>query len=88
MRVTWTEQAKDKLADFYITLTLDEQREVARNVMQMNGLLAIRPDQLGESRDGWERIWFEGRLMVRFEIFPTEQRLVVRDVTLLRYRNS
>jgi hypothetical protein len=50
--------------------------------------LAIRPDQLGESRDGWERIWFEGRLMVRFEIFPTEQRLVVRDVTLLRYRNS
>jgi hypothetical protein len=38
MRVTWTEQAKDKLADFYITLTLDEQREVARNVMQMNGL--------------------------------------------------
>lgn len=88
MRVTWTEQAKDKLADFYITLTLDEQREVARNVMQMNGLLAIRPDQLGESRDGWERIWFEGRLMVRFEIFPTEHRLVVRDVTLLRYRNS
>jgi hypothetical protein len=88
MRVTWTEDAKDRLADLYITLSLDDQREVAQTVLRMNRLLAIHPDQLGESRDGWERVWFEGRLMIRFEIFPHEDEVVVNDVTLLRSRHS
>ncbi len=88
MRVTWTEDALDKLADIYITLSVDDQREVARTVLRMNRLLAIHPEQLGESRDGWERIWFEGRLMTRFEIIPAESEVVVNDVTLLRRQNS
>lgn len=88
MRVTWTEDAKDRLADFYITLPLDEQREVARTVLRMNGLLAIHPEQLGESREGWMRVWFDGRLMVRFEIIPADDEVVVNDVTLLRPRRT
>ena len=88
MRVTWTEDAKDKLADFYIALPLDEQRDIARTVLRINGLLAIRPELLGESREGWVRVWFEGRLLVRFQIDNPAQEVTVNDVTLLRPRRS
>jgi len=88
MRVRWTDQALDKLSDHYVTCSLDEQQDLARNVSQINARLTIRPDLLGESREGWVRVWFEGRLMVRFEIFEGENRVVVNDVTILRTRRS
>ena len=84
MRVTWTDEAKERLSDQYVTCTLDEQRDLARTVLRINALLGIRPDLLGESREGWARVWFEGRLMVRFEIINADDEVVVTDVVLLR----
>jgi hypothetical protein len=55
-------------------------------VLRINGMLAIRPELLGESREGWQRVWFEGRLVVRFEIIPAEEEVVVNEVALLRRR--
>ncbi len=88
MRVTWTEDAKDRLADLYVTLSLDDQRDITRTVLRINGMLAIRPELLGESREGWQRVWFEDRLVIRFEIIPADEEVVVNDVALLRRRRG
>lgn len=80
MRVIGTDPALDKLSHFYVTLSLPEQDGLARTVERMNAVLALRPDELGESRKPWVRVWFEGGLMIRFEITPAEQLVTVYDV--------
>lgn len=84
MRLIWTPAALDKLSDFYVTLTLDEQDVLARTVQRMNAQLRLRPDQLGESRTPWTRVWFEGGLMMRFEITPADELVTVYDVIRVR----
>ena len=80
MRLIWSDGALDKLSDFYVTLTPDEQDLLERTVKRMNAQLRLRPDQLGESRTEWTRVWFEGGLMVRFEITPADDVVTVYDV--------
>jgi hypothetical protein len=80
MRLIWSDTALDKLSDFYVTLTLDEQDVLERTVKGMNAQLRLRADQLGESRTPWVRVWFEGGLMVRFELTPAEDVVTVYDV--------
>lgn len=84
MRLIWTPAALDKLSDFYVTLTLEEQDVLSRTVQRMNAQLRLRPDQLGESRTPWTRVWFESGLMLRFDIDPTEQTVTVYDVIRVR----
>jgi hypothetical protein len=80
----WTDPALDKLSHFYVTLTLTEQDELAKAVERINVLLAIRPDDLGESRAPWTRVWFESGLMLRFDIDPAQDRVTVYDLTRMR----
>jgi plasmid stabilization system protein ParE len=68
MRGLWTESALDLLADIYAGLGLDDQREMARQVEQMNTQLASNPEELGESRPGGRRIWFPGPVVLSFRI--------------------
>ncbi len=84
MRVIWAEEALDQLSDFYVQLSLLEQDAVFKTVSLMNRQLAIKADQLGESREAWSRVWFEGQLMIRYEIFPDEDVVKVTEVVRLK----
>ncbi len=84
MFVTWTELALDQLAAFYVALSLADQDTVARTVQRINAELSIHPDTLGESREGNTRIWFEGRLSVRYLLRPADGVVTVYSVSLLR----
>lgn len=81
MRVEWAEEALDQLSDLYVVLPLAEQDAMARLVERINRSLAVNPDELGESRKPWVRVWFVNELMVRFDISPAEQVVTVYEVT-------
>ena len=46
---------------------------------RLNELLADEPDQVGESRDGGERIAFVDPLCVLFEPFPNQRIVLIYD---------
>lgn len=81
MRVEWAEEALDQLTDIYVTLPLAGQDAMARLVERANQSLAATPDQLGESRKPWVRVWFVGELMIRYDISPAEQTVTVYEVS-------
>ncbi len=83
MNVRWTGIALDRLADFYVTQSLADQDEIARMVEFINKELSVRPDHHGESREAGVRVWFHGRLMVRYAISPPKNEVLVFDLSRL-----
>jgi hypothetical protein len=80
----WSEKALDQLSDLYVVLSLIEQDAMAKSVTQINRQLALNPDELGESRSPWVRVWFVDGLILRFDILPAEQKVTVYEVTRVR----
>jgi len=66
MFVIWNDASKDQLTDFYVSLSLDEQRTLAHHVVGINGQLQERGWELGESRGANRRLWFTEWLVVSF----------------------
>jgi hypothetical protein len=88
MRVVWTEKTLDALSDLYVVLSLVEQDAMAKSVAGINRKLAENPDELGESRSPWVRVWFTDGLILRFDIDPAEQKVTVYEVTRVRPRKK
>lgn len=84
MRVEWVTEALDQLADLYVVLTLIEQDAMAKSVARINRQLALNPHELGESRTPWVRVWVVDGLMLRFDIDPVEQVVIVYEVSQVR----
>lgn len=85
MNVIWTEDALDRLADAYVALALDEQRDLERAVGEINGRLASEAPALGESRGtARRRVWFARPLVVQFDFRSAPAEVVVFHVNLLR----
>ncbi|MBX9627139.1 MAG: hypothetical protein K2X82_25275 [Gemmataceae bacterium] len=70
MNPHWEERAFDDLADPYTRASLGEQEEIARAVERANRLLRQAPELQGESRGGFDRVMFEGRLTLYYRIIP------------------
>jgi len=66
MFVIWNDASKDQLTEFYVSLSLDEQRTLAHHVVGINGQLQERGWELGESRGANRRLWFTEWLVVSF----------------------
>lgn len=86
MIVRWTGVALDKLARFYVTLPLAEQREVSAAVATINLQLSLRPTELGESREAGNRVWFAGRFMIKFALDTLRDEVKVFDISRLGSR--
>lgn len=70
MNPPWEEQAFDDLADAYVPASPQEREEIVRAVERANRLLRTDPEGQGESRGGFNRVMFEGRLVVRYRVVP------------------
>jgi hypothetical protein len=88
MRVEWAEDALDQLSDLYVVLSLIEQDAMAKSVTGINRRLAENPEDLGESRTPWVRVWFVDGLILRFDIHPAEQVVTVYEVTRVKPRKG
>jgi len=84
MLVKWTTLTLDDIAAFYVTLSLADQDDVSQTITRMNAELSLHPERLGESREENSRIWFEGRLVVRYVIRPVAGTVTVFNAVLLR----
>ena len=85
MRVEWTKECLDRLADIAVTRDLPGQDQLERDVLAINKALTDDPWDLGESRGTLaRRMWFSASLMVRYEIIPADELVVVQHVAPLR----
>jgi plasmid stabilization system protein ParE len=76
----WGGRALDQLADIYVALPLDAQRQTAAAVDAMNHRLTERPHEEGESRGGNLRITFPDALVVRFRVDEIKRTVRVTNV--------
>ena len=84
MRVEWTEQCADRLADIYVGLDLNGQRLIAQAVERINAALARTPWDLGESRASrTRRAWNSGPVSVVFDIV-SDDLVIVQHVATKR----
>jgi len=81
--LTWSARALDQLAELYVTLPLEEQRQLAAVVDAFNNRLKSRPLDEGESRGDDLRIAFTAELTVRFRV--NESQRAVRVTYVKRY---
>lgn len=71
MIVEWTTTARDRLADVYVRLTLEEQRAFPQVIAELESRLRQGAQFLGESRaTPSERAWFTGKLCLVYRLVP------------------
>jgi hypothetical protein len=78
--LTWSSRALDQLAELYITLPLEEQRQLAAAVDAFNNRLKSQPLDEGESRGDGLRIAFTAGLSVRFRVNEVQRTVRVTYV--------
>jgi hypothetical protein len=81
--VIWRKQLLDRLADIYVAANGPDRERMADGVERLNGRLADDPSDVGESRQGGDRIDFPPLLLVTFTIDPANR--VVRVTWVTRY---
>lgn len=87
MKVEWREFALDQLADSFVASDLETHDRIERAVMTINATLALDPWTQGESRSSLNRrSWFVDPVTVLYEIFPTDDLVVVQHMAIRRSR--
>lgn len=86
-RVIWSSMAEQILStEFFLAHETGRDTDVLElAVFEVNELLSDQPEDVGESRDGLERILFVGPLIVKYEIYELRGVVSVYDV-IVRYR--
>lgn len=64
--VTWTNFARDQLADIYVSTPSDRRDLLIQKMHELEQTLLEQGIFAGESRSGNERIYFHDQLMVYF----------------------
>jgi hypothetical protein len=77
--VDWRPSAEDELARLWVDHP-DERNEITAAAAALDATLRRDPLALGESRAGQSRITFEGPLAIAFDVFPEQNRVLVRAV--------
>ena len=86
MIVIWQPPALDSLADYYVGLSLDEQRSGQALMQRIDNRLADNPWYLGESRaTPTRRVWFTGPFAITFEL-PPGKSVYVLLLRVLKHR--
>ncbi len=71
MIVIWQPMALDRLADYYVGLSLHEQRSLELVIRRIDARLADNPWNLGESRtNSNRRVWFVGPFALTLDLPP------------------
>lgn len=68
--VTWTDEASDQLCELF--MAVPNRSELSRVVNAIERHLALRPDEVGESRDEDLRVVMESHIGILFEILPND----------------
>lgn len=71
MRVEWTDEALDALADLYVAASISDKFAIGQTAEHINRQLADDPSEPGESRSGGRRIWHVPPLVVLYRVGPT-----------------
>lgn len=72
----WDEAAYDALADIWVEATPEEREEFERLVQRANRILRDDPANVGESRDGRDRVLIVEQLTFWFRLRPGPRALV------------
>lgn len=73
----------DRLADISVAADVNDRERLADGVERLNARLADDPSDVGESREGGDRIDFPPLLLVTFTIDPATR--IVRVTWVTRY---
>lgn len=86
--VEWTQLALSRLTELLTELSLAEWKNLTDTIDVLDEGLRTAPKHLGESRDGYQRIVFVGRLIVLFEVTEADRRVMVLSVSWLSERGK
>ena len=76
MSMEWEDVASDDLADIWVVATPEERVEIERAVLRANRLLAVDPENEGESRGGNDRVLIVPPLTVWYRVRPGPRAVV------------
>jgi plasmid stabilization system protein ParE len=85
--VTWSDQAREELADIYVALPSHERPALVHAVGQVEAALSVNAQFEGESRSGNQRVCFYSPLAVTYALLPGGGVRIVR-VRSSRFRSA
>ena len=87
-KVHWSEKALNDLAAIWINADAATRVAINRATTSIDKLLLTTPDQVGESRDGNQRVFFLSPLIFSFAVYEMERAVLILGVRPVKYRKS
>jgi hypothetical protein len=86
--VQWRPEAQNDLAEVWMAADSPGRQAITAAVRRIDELLQSDPLDTGEGREETYRIHFQAPLVVIFQLFPAERRVLVEKIGLMARRRS